>query len=154
MKNISGIKAVFNLIGYKAEVPDMYLVVSIQKVETADGTEGWMMSTEKYVKSAVENFELKLVKSNCRLPFRYDTPMNTIYHPSEDTTKEMNSEGLKLYQEVNRHPTLGIRYCNGRHTPRSILALVPTGVATFGTSTGHINSVWVSSASSQALAVF
>ena len=100
MKNISGIKAVFNLIGYKADVPGMYLVVSIQKVETADGTEGWMMSTEKYVKSAVENFELKLVKSNCRLPFRYDTPMNTIYHPSEDTTNGLFPCMVSIYKTV------------------------------------------------------
>ena len=38
MKTIEGIKAVFNLKGDKAEVPDMYLGASIQKVETADGT--------------------------------------------------------------------------------------------------------------------
>ena len=29
-----------------------------------------MMSAERYVKSAVENVELKLSKSNCRLPSR------------------------------------------------------------------------------------
>ena len=37
MKNVEGIKAVFKLKGDKAEVPDMYLGASIQKVETADG---------------------------------------------------------------------------------------------------------------------
>ena len=42
----------------------MYVGTSIQKVETADGTECWMMSAEKYVKAAVENVELKLEKSN------------------------------------------------------------------------------------------
>ena len=31
----------FKLKGDKAEVPDIYLVASIQKVETADGTECW-----------------------------------------------------------------------------------------------------------------
>ena len=55
MKNIEGIKAVFNLKSDKAEVPDMYLGESIQKVETVDGTECWMMSEEKYVKADVEN---------------------------------------------------------------------------------------------------
>ena len=39
MKTVEGIKAVFKLKGDKAEVPDMYLGTSIQKVETADGTE-------------------------------------------------------------------------------------------------------------------
>ena len=91
MKTIEVIKAVFELKGDKAEVPDMYLSSSIQKVETADGTECWMISAEKYVNVAVENVELKLTKSNCRPPSRCNTPMATTYHPSEDTTKEINS---------------------------------------------------------------
>ena len=44
MKNIEGIKSVFQLKGDKAEVPDMHLGASIQNVETVDGTECWMMS--------------------------------------------------------------------------------------------------------------
>ena len=88
----------FKLKGDKAEVPDMYLGALIQKVETTDGTECWMMSADKYVKAAVENVELKLSRSNCRLPYRCDTPMSTTYHTSEDVTKEMNAEGLQLYQ--------------------------------------------------------
>ena len=50
MKNIEGIKAVFKLKGDKAEVPDMYLGASIQKVETADGTKCLTMSADKYIK--------------------------------------------------------------------------------------------------------
>ena len=38
MKNIEVIKAVFKLKGEKAEVPDMCIGASIQKVETEDGT--------------------------------------------------------------------------------------------------------------------
>ena len=41
MKNIEGIKSVFKFKGDKAEVPDMYIGASIQKLETADGTECW-----------------------------------------------------------------------------------------------------------------
>ena len=51
MKTIEGIKAVFKLKGDKSEVPDMYLGALIQKVETTDGTECWMVSAEKYVKA-------------------------------------------------------------------------------------------------------
>ena len=54
----------FKLKGDKAEVPDMYLSASIQKVEIADSTECWKMSSEKYVKAAVENVKLKLSRSN------------------------------------------------------------------------------------------
>ena len=53
MKTIEGIKAVFRLKGDKAEVPDVYLGASIQRVETADGTECCMMSADKYVKADV-----------------------------------------------------------------------------------------------------
>ena len=60
MKTIKGIKAVFKLKGDKVLVPDIYLYASIQKVETVDGMECWMMSADKYVKAAVENVELKL----------------------------------------------------------------------------------------------
>ena len=82
MKTIEGIKAVFKFKGDKAKVPDMYLGASIQKVETPDGTECWMMSAKKYVKASVENVKLKLAKSNCRLPSRCNTPTEITYHPS------------------------------------------------------------------------
>ena len=59
-----------------------------------------MMSADKYVKATVKNVELKLAKSNCRLPSCCDTPMATIYHPSEDVTKEMNGDGMQVYQEL------------------------------------------------------
>ena len=87
MKNIEGIKVVFRLKGDKAEVPNMYLGALIQEVESADGTECWMMSSNKYVKAAMENIKLHLSKSNCRLPSRCNTPMASTYHLSEVVTK-------------------------------------------------------------------
>ena len=57
-----------------------------------------MMSAEKYVKASVDNVKLKVSKSNYKLPSRCNTPMATTYHPSEDVTKEMNAEGLQVYQ--------------------------------------------------------
>ena len=100
MKTIEGIKKLFKLKGEKLEVTDMYLSALIQIVEIADGTKCWMMSADKYVKAAVENVKLKISKSNCTLPSHCDTPMDTIYHTSEDVTKEMNAEGLQVYQEL------------------------------------------------------
>ena len=44
MKNMDGIRAVFNLKGDKDEKPDMYLGEFLSKIETADGTNSWMMS--------------------------------------------------------------------------------------------------------------
>ena len=100
MKTIDGIKSVFKLKGDKAEKPDMYLGATIQNAENADGSNCWTMSSEKYVKAAVENVELILSKSQHRLPSRCDTPMSTSYHPSEDVSKEMNAQGLQTSQEL------------------------------------------------------
>ena len=62
----------------------MYLGALINKVETADGTECWMISAEKYVKADVDNVKLKLSKSNCSLTSCCNAPMTNTYHPSED----------------------------------------------------------------------
>ena len=95
IKTIDGIKSVFKLKGDKVYIPDMYLGTTIQTAETADGTACWTMSSEKYVRAALENDELKLSKSNHRLTLRCDTPMSTSYHPNEDISKEMNAQGYK-----------------------------------------------------------
>ena len=58
------------------------------------------MSADKYVKASMENVELTLANSNCRLPSCCYTPMSTAYHTSEDVTIEMNAEGLQVYQEL------------------------------------------------------
>jgi hypothetical protein len=100
MTVIEGIKAVFKLKGDKAEVPDMYLGGSITKTATAEGTECWTLSSEKYVKTAVANIEEKLAKSGKRLPSKCNTPFVTGYHPSEDVSKEMDAEGVQYYQEL------------------------------------------------------
>ena len=55
MKTIDGIKPVFMLKVDKAEIHDMYPGVTIQTADTADGTTCWTISSEKYLKSAVEN---------------------------------------------------------------------------------------------------
>ena len=70
MKTIEVIKALFKSKGDKEEVHDTYLDASIQKLETTHGMECLMVSAEKYVKTAVENVELKLARSTCRLPSR------------------------------------------------------------------------------------
>ena len=60
MKNMDGIRAVFKLKRDKAENIVMYLGVSLSELETADGKKCWTMSSEKYVKAAIENVEARL----------------------------------------------------------------------------------------------
>ena len=57
------------------------------------------MFSEKYVKAAIDNLESKLGRSDMHLP-KCRTPMSTSYHPSEDSTKELNVEGVQFYQEL------------------------------------------------------
>ena len=78
----------------------MYLGATIQTTETADGTTCWKMSSEKYLKVAVDNVELKVTKSNHRLPLRCNTLMTKSYHTSKDVLKHMNGQGVKKYQEL------------------------------------------------------
>jgi len=97
---IDEIKKTFKLKGDKAEEPDVYLGAQLQRVETANGTKCWTMSADKYVKMAIKNVEEKLAKSGVRLPTRCHTPMTYKYHPAEDTTKELNEDGVQYFQEL------------------------------------------------------
>jgi hypothetical protein len=99
-RTIDGIQAVFKLKGDKAAPPDMYLGVTLEKNPNSKGVECWTMSPEKYVKAAIENVEKKL---GGELPFskgQCPTPMRTVYHPAEDTSAELDTEGLGYYQEL------------------------------------------------------
>ena len=100
MRAIEGIKAVFKLKGDKAEVPEMYLGAGITQVKTANGTKCWTMTSEKYVQSAVTNVEAKLANEGQRLPSGCKTPFSSNYHPSEDTSMELDHAGLRYFQEL------------------------------------------------------
>ena len=67
---------------------------------SVDGFEGWTMSSEKYVKSAIENIEQILAETNQRLPTKCRTPLSSGYRPELDTSSELKAEGLQRYQEL------------------------------------------------------
>ena len=100
MDAINGIKQTFKLKADKAEEPEMYLGGNIAKAETASGTKCWTLLSEKYVKTAVAKVEEKLAKSGMKLPSRCITPIVAGYHPSKDTSNELNAEGVRYYQEL------------------------------------------------------
>lgn len=100
MQAINGIKGVFKLKGDKAEVPDMYLGAGVTQVSTQSGTRCWTLSSEKYLKTAIANVEEKLAKSNLRLPSKCDTPLTSKYQPGTDTSRELDSEGMRYFQEL------------------------------------------------------
>ena len=67
---------------------------------SVDGFKGWTMSSEKYVKAAIENIEKMLAEFNQRLPTKCRTPLSSGYRPELDTSPELKSEGLQRCQEL------------------------------------------------------
>ena len=59
-----------------------------------DGKTGWYLSSEKYVKSAIENVEQTLQKSGQKLPSKCKTPLSSLYRPELDTSPELKEDGL------------------------------------------------------------
>ncbi len=99
-RTADGIQAAFKLKGDEASAPDMHLGVTLEKKPNSKGVDCWTMSPEKCVKAAIENVEKKL---GGELPFskgQCPTPMRTDYHPAEDTSAELDAEGLGCYQEL------------------------------------------------------
>ena len=77
----------------------MCLGGGIDEVENSNGTNYWTISSEKHAKSAIANAKIKLVETGLRLPCEYAALFSFRYHPSEDETPELDSEGLTFYQE-------------------------------------------------------
>ena len=77
----------------------MYLGASLEKVKTKVRTKCWLMSAKKHVKDAVINLEATLTKIDMQLPTSH-FPMTTNYHPSEDVSNKLNSQGVQEYQEL------------------------------------------------------
>ena len=76
----------------------MYLGATLSIMED-DGIQGWCMSSDKYVKAAVENVEQELAKANQWLPSKCRKLMTIGYRPERDASAELTSEGTQRYQE-------------------------------------------------------
>ena len=93
------VQAVFKLKDDKIEPLDMYLGATLSVIEN-DGIQGWCMTSDKYVKAAVENVEQELVRVNQRLPSKCRTPMAAGYRPERDVSVELTPVGVQRYQEL------------------------------------------------------
>ena len=72
----------------------MYLGATLSIMDD-DGIQGWCMSSDKYVKAAVENVEQELARANQRLPSKCRTLMTVGYRPKHDVSAELTSEGIQ-----------------------------------------------------------
>ena len=91
--------AVFKLKDDKIEPPDIYLGAQLDKM-IVDGIECWTMSAEKYVSASVKNVEEALAKRGLRLPTKCYTPLPSDYRPELETSPELKSDGIQIYQEL------------------------------------------------------
>ena len=71
---LKAVQAIFRLKDDKIEPLDMYLGAALSVMED-NGIQDWCMTSEKYVKAAVENVEQELARVNQRLPSRCKTLM-------------------------------------------------------------------------------
>ncbi|KAI2504254.1 Reverse transcriptase (RNA-dependent DNA polymerase) [Fragilaria crotonensis] len=90
---------VFKLKDDKIEPPEIYLGAQLDKM-VIGGAECWTMSAEKYVMASVKNVEEALAKRGLRLPSKCYTPLPSDYRPELETSPELKSDGIQLYQEL------------------------------------------------------
>ena len=98
-KVLKSVQDTFKFKDDKIDKPDVYLGAKLGKM-SVDGFEGWTMSSENYVKSAIENIEQTLAETNQRLPTKCQTPLSSGYRPEFDTSSELKTEGLQRYQTL------------------------------------------------------
>lgn len=79
--------------------PDMYLGSKLE-FKLFNGIKCWTMSSDKYVKAAIDNVETKLKSQDKRLPKRAETPMILSYRPEEDISAEIQGTDHTYFQEL------------------------------------------------------
>ena len=98
-KVLQGIQAVFKFKDDKIVRPEVYLGAQLDTM-TIDGFDGWTMSSQKYVKAAIDNVEEMLGRTNQRLLTKCGTPLKSGYRSELDTSQELKHDGLQRYQEL------------------------------------------------------
>ena len=93
-KVLKSVQDTFKFKDDKIDKPDVYLGAQLDKMPV-DGFEGWTMSSEKYVKSAIENIEQTLAETSQRLPTKCRTPLSSGYRTELDTSPELKADGLQ-----------------------------------------------------------
>ena len=92
---LEDIQDVFKLKNDKIAPPR----VQLEKM-TVGTHDGWALSSDKYIKAALDTVEKSLADTGKRLPSKCKTPISSGYRPELDTTPELNAEGLQKYQEM------------------------------------------------------
>ena len=81
------------------EPPEFYLGARLAK-KNLNSNPVWTMTSTDYVKAAVSNVEEQLKKKNMKLPSRAATPMAQHFVPELDSSPELESNDINLFQEL------------------------------------------------------
>eukprot|EP00557_Chaetoceros_sp_GSL56_P014199 CAMPEP_0176484462 /NCGR_PEP_ID=MMETSP0200_2-20121128/4466_1 /TAXON_ID=947934 /ORGANISM="Chaetoceros sp., Strain GSL56" /LENGTH=360 /DNA_ID=CAMNT_0017880935 /DNA_START=761 /DNA_END=1843 /DNA_ORIENTATION=- len=83
--------------------PKRYLGANIDRVQTDDGRVVWSMSSEDYVRAAIDNVE-KMLKADGLQPLKVygdgKRPYSSSYRPEIDVSDELDDAGIHRYQEL------------------------------------------------------
>ena len=96
---LEDLQVVFKLKDHKIAPPKIYLRVQLEKM-TVGTHDGRALSSDKYIKAALDTVEKSLADAGKRLPSKCKTPISSGYRPELDTTPELNAKGLQKYQEM------------------------------------------------------
>jgi len=99
-KTMEQIKLKFQLKGDKYGTPKDYLGATLGKLTTANGTECWTQSSDKYVEASIKELETNLKRRGVCLPNKCLSPLSPGYRPDTDVTAELKADGVQFYQEL------------------------------------------------------
>jgi len=96
------LKRVYTLKDGSVKPPDAYLGSDIFEVQI-DGAEDpekvrWAMSSDTYVKRAIDDVERELASIGEQLKTKVSTPMSTGYRPEVDSSPELDSKRTNYFQ--------------------------------------------------------
>ena len=95
-----GIQKQFKLKDDKVAEPEIYLGAELSKIVNVDAVQCWALSSDKYIRAAVNTVEDVLRKQNLRLPSKCITPLKCNYKPELDGSQELKADGIQWYQEL------------------------------------------------------
>lgn len=100
---IDKLRSAYTLKEESVGSPKRYLGANIERVQTPDGRIIWAMTSEDYVRSAIQNVE-GMLKGDGSPPLKvygdYKRPYGKEYRPELDVTDELDAQGIQRYQEL------------------------------------------------------
>lgn len=82
------------------KVPDTYLGADIEMYELTDGTKAWSLSSNTYVKRAVEEVERELALAGKCLKKKIMSPLASGYRPELDASPELDDKRSSYYSSL------------------------------------------------------